>query len=179
MKEKTITVFTRLQNQREKIINTYNSLSENQLQFNPGPNDWNLLQVMQHLIIAEKQSLLYIQRKIARHEDVPKAGFGSVFRHTLLKIALMLPIKFKAPKIAEVKEEYPNFEEMKSEWDSIRNEMEHLIKNNDGTILAKALYKQPRAGLLNIKQALEFFEIHIAHHLKQIKRIKNHPSFPD
>lgn len=178
MKEKTLNKFNRLENQREKLINSYNSLSEKQLRFKPGSDEWNLLQVMRHLVTSEKQSLIYIQRKVARHEDVPKAGFDSTFRHVLLKIALLLPIKFKAPKIAEVKENYPDFESMKSEWDSVRDEMKYLIENSDDNILAKALYRHPRAGMLNIKQAIEFMETHISHHLKQIQRIKNHPSFP-
>lgn len=178
MKEKTLSVFTRLENQRRDIIKLYDTLSAKQLQFNPGLNEWNLLQVMRHLITAEKQSLIYIKRKIARHEDAPKTGLDSLLRHTLLKIALLLPIKFKAPKIAEVKEDYPDFEEMKSEWESIRNEMKNLIKESDDDILAKALYRHPRAGMLNIKQAIEFIKTHTAHHQKQISRIKNHPSFP-
>lgn len=178
MKEKTINTFVRLENQRKKILNTYDRLSEKQLQFNPGTGKWNLLQVMRHLITAEKQSFIYIKRKVARHDDVPKAGFDSTLRHALLKIALLLPIKFKAPKIAEVHEDYPNFGEMKSEWDSLRSEMESLVKESNDTVLAKALYRHPRAGMLNIKQTFEFFEIHITHHQKQMKRIRKHSSFP-
>lgn len=178
MKENTLNNFNRLENQREKLVNSYDSLNAKQLQFNPGPDEWNLLQVMQHLVTAEKQSLIYIQRKVARHENVPKAGLDSTIRHALLKIALILPIKFKAPKIAEVKEDYPDFESINSDWNSIRVEMKNLIENSDDNILAKALYRHPRAGMLNIRQAFQFMETHISHHQKQIQRIKNHPLFP-
>ncbi len=178
MNQKTQKVLDRLEKQRGEIINMYNELSDNQLRFNPGPEMWNLLQVMRHLITAEKQSLIYIQRKLGRKDEVPKAGFDSTIRHIILKIALFLPIKFKAPKIAEVSEEYPDFESMKMEWDSIRNEIKSLIKNSDDNTLAKALYRHPRAGMLNIKQALEFIGTHTAHHQKQIERIKKHSAFP-
>ncbi|MGF1670459.1 MAG: hypothetical protein ACFCU6_08425 [Balneolaceae bacterium] len=43
----------------------------------------------------------------------------------------------------------------------------------------KTVYKHPRAGFLNIKQALEFMESHIAHHQKQIDRIMKHAAFPE
>lgn len=178
MKRKTEKAFNRLEKQRLNMFSLYRSLSDEQLRFNPGSDSWNLLQVMRHLVIAEKQSLLYIQRKINNPDNTPKTGAGSLFRSFILKIALLLPIKFKAPKIAEVKEEYPDLKKMILEWDDIRNEYQEIVLNNDAELLSKALYKHPRAGMLNIKQAIEFMEDHVAHHLKQIDRIMGHSSFP-
>lgn len=178
MKRKTEKAFKRLEKQRLNLLSIYRSLSDEQLRFNPGPESWNLLQVMRHLVTAEKLSLIYIQRKISRPEKTPKAGVGSRFRSLLLKLALFLPIKFKAPKIAEVEEAYPDFNEMVLEWDEVRNEYQEIISINDAEILSKALYRHPRAGLLNIKQAIEFMEDHVAHHKKQVERIMNHHSFP-
>ncbi|CAN5491636.1 hypothetical protein BH23BAC3_BH23BAC3_15850 [soil metagenome] len=171
MKEKTRMVFDRLETQRSRIIEEYGRLTSEQLRYKPVPDQWNLLQVLRHLITAEQQSLMYIQRKMKMHENIPKAGLGSSVRHLLLKIALYLPIKFKAPKIAAVHEEYPDFEQMKSEWAGVRSELLTLIEVSDSKMLTKALYKHPRAGLLNMKQALEFFESHITHHQKQIDRL--------
>ena len=171
MKQKTLAVFNQIDAQKSDILLLYDSLSPGKLQFKPGPDQWNLLQVLQHLITAEQQSLAYIQRKLKAHENIPKAGLGSSARHMLLKIALYLPIKFKAPKIADVHEENPDFEQMKSEWAGIRSELQTLLENSDSKMLAKALYRHPRAGMLNLKQALEFFESHIAHHQKQIDRL--------
>lgn len=178
MKRKTEKAFERLEKQRLNLFSLYRSLSDEQLRFNPDEESWNLLQVMRHLVIAEKQSLINIQRKINNPENTPKAGTGSRFRSFILKIALLLPIKFKAPKIADVKEEYPDLKQMILEWDDIRNEYQEMILNSDGKMLSKALYKHPRAGMLNIKQAIEFMEDHVAHHQKQIDRIMAHSSFP-
>lgn len=182
MKQKTLNVFNRLEHQRSDVIRTISNLSEEERRYRPGAGEWNLLQVMRHLITAEQQSLIYIQRNIGRAEDVPRSGLGSAFRHLLLKIALTLPLKFKAPKIAEVSEENPDFETMKAEWDAVRNDLQELIHECSDDTLAKALYRHPRAGYLNIKQALEFMETHITHHQKQIKRIMSdssfHSSFP-
>lgn len=179
MKRKTEKAFNRLEKQRMNLLSHYRSLSDEQLCFNPGSDSWNLLQVMRHLVTAEKQSLIYIQRKISHPGIAPKAGAGSRFRSLLLKLALLLPIKFKAPKIADVEEAYPDFNEMVLEWDEVRNEYQQIISNNNAEILSKALYRHPRAGMLNIKQAIEFMEDHVAHHNKQVERIRNHPKFPD
>ncbi len=171
MKEKTQRIFDRLEAQRGRIIDEYGHLTTDQLRYKPAPDQWNLLQVLRHLVTAEQQSLIYIQRKMKIHENIPKAGLESYVRHLLLKIALYLPIKFKAPKIAAVHEEYPDFETMISEWEATRSELQILLEKSDSKILAKELYKHPRAGLMNMKQALEFFESHIKHHQKQINRL--------
>ena len=178
LKQKTLSVFTRIEEQRSEINSLYDSLSPVQLQFNPEPGEWNLLQVMRHLVTAEKQSMILIQRKLSKHQNISKTGLGAFFRHLILKIALILPLKFRAPKIAEVSENYPDYESMVSEWAEVRSDMKELISNLDGEVLSKALYIHPRAGALNIKQALEFVETHISHHQKQMKRIMAAPDFP-
>lgn len=168
MKEKTRLLFDRLEAQRGRIIKQYSRLSSEQLQYKPAPDEWNLLQVMCHLITAEKQSIAFIQRNMSRIDTIPKSGIKSSLRHFLLKTALYLPLKFKAPKLAEVHEEAPNLDEMKAEWESVRAGLKTLLEESGDETLSKAVYKHPRAGLLNMKQALEFFESHIAHHQKQI-----------
>ena len=179
MKQKTLSVFTRIEEQKSDILSLYDSLSTEQLRYNPEPGKWNLLQVIRHLVTAEKQSLIYIQRKLARQETVDATGKGAAFRHLILRIALWLPIKFKAPKIADVSEDYPDYETMKQEWNEVRSEFQEIIENSDDAVLAKALYRHPRAGLLNIKQALQFIGIHVSHHQKQMDRIMQSSGFPD
>lgn len=171
-------IFNRLEFQRWEILSAFDQLNAEQLRFKPAPDKWNLLQVLSHLVAAEKQSLAYIKRKLKYHEQLPKAGPGAYIRNKILQAALWLPVKFKAPRIAEVKEDDPDYDAMKSEWDNIRTEILSLIEENDSDILAKVLYKHPRAGKMNIRQALKFFESHISHHQKQVERIKNAPAFP-
>lgn len=178
MNKASLSTFGKLERQKKDVISLYDSLSPGQLRFNPEPGKWNLLQVLRHLVTAEKQSLAYIERKLERHETVPKTGPDSAFRHLILRIALKLPVKYKAPKIAAVTEDYPDYETMKREWNVIRTRFQEIIENRDESVLSKALYRHPRAGLLNINQAMEFFFIHISHHQKQMKRIMASTGFP-
>lgn len=178
MKKKILSEFSDLEKQREEILNLYSELSSEQLLFKPDPSHWNLLQVLRHLVTAEVQSVVLIRRRLSNHERSRKAGLSASVRHLLLKIALILPIKFKAPKIAEVHEDAPDMDTMKREWEEVRNDINTIIIENDSDILAKQLYIHPRAGALNIKQALEFINTHTSHHQKQMKRIMNHTNFP-
>lgn len=178
MKQKLLSVFTQIEAQKSDIISLYESLSPGQLRFNPEAGKWNLLQVLRHIVTAEQQSLKLIRHKLRDAEALPKAGLGSSVRHLLLKVALWLPIRFKAPKMVRVDEPYPDFEIMISEWEEVREELKQIIDQNSAEVLSKAMYKHPRAGYLNMQQALEFFENHIKHHRKQIMRIRADHRFP-
>jgi uncharacterized damage-inducible protein DinB len=178
MKRKTLNAFDQLEEQRRELLSFYQQFSTDQLQFKPDPNSWNLLQVLRHLVTAEGQSLIYIKRKINHAEDLPRVGLRATVRAFLLKIALALPIKFKAPKVAQVDEEYPNFEQLIDEWGSVRNEFNELLINTAEESFTKTVYKHPRAGYLSLKQAIVFMEDHIEHHRKQIGRIMSAKNFP-
>lgn len=178
MKEKITRAYLKLETQKREVISLYDSLSEEQRAFNPEPDAWNLLQVLRHIVTSERLSLAYIQRKISSSSNVPKAGFDSWVRSVLLKLALYLPIKFKAPKVAQVNEVHPDYESMKTEWDQVRYGFRDLIDSNDADMLEKAIYRHPRAGMLNMLQAVEFMNIHISHHFKQMERIRSHAAFP-
>ena len=178
MKNATLQIFDRLEIQRMDIIFTYKRLSIAQLQYSPAPGHWNLLQVMQHLVTVEIQSLKYIERKFKDKDNTPKTGISAAIRNLILKAAFILPIKFKAPKVAEVKEKHPDFEIMISEWDEVRSKFKELIESSDEETLKKALYKHPRAGFLNINQAMEFIETHVTHHRKQMEKIMLDAAYP-
>lgn len=179
MKDRTIRAFGRLEKQRDEFLNLYRQKNREQLRFKPEADSWNMLQVMRHLVTAESLSLIYIKRKLSKPESGLKAGVMAKIRAFLLKLALALPIKFKAPKIAEVKENYPDFESTNEEWDNARQELKNLLLNADEEIFSKTIYKHPRAGYLTLKQTISFMGDHIGHHLKQVDRIMNHPQFPD
>lgn len=176
---KTNRTFQNIEEQRHSICSLYEGLSDDQLRFKPNPDHWNLLQVLRHLVTAEQQSWKYVQRKLDIHEKMIPVGFSSTLRSLILKIALKLPLKFKAPKISQIQEDAPDYKTMKSEWETVRRELEQIITSADDELLSKALYKHPRAGLLNIPQMLDFIHVHIKHHQKQIARIMRHHNFPD
>jgi hypothetical protein len=179
MKERTISAFNKLEKQRVDFLNIYRQQNREKLRFRPDQNSWNMLQVMRHLVTAESLSLAYIRRKLRETESIPKVGIGAKSRAVLLKMALALPIKFKAPKVAEVTEDYPDFESTIEEWNNVRKEFKEILLKADEEIFHKTIYKHPRAGYLTLKQTVNFIEDHIRHHQKQVDRIMSHPQFPN
>lgn len=178
-KNQCLKIFERVEKQRNEIFSKLDALTEKQLHHNPGPGEWNILQVILHLKTAEKLSVNYIKRKARSDEAIPKSGILSKLRSATLKFALKLPIKFTSPKITDTTDKDPDYEELKSEWEEIRSDLKSLIKKLDEDTLKKEIFNHVVAGKMNMKQALEFIEMHTAHHRKQIQRIMSDPSFPE
>ena len=178
MKQKTEEAFNRLEKQRHKLQSFYKEFSGEQLKFKPDPGSWSMVQVLRHLVTAESQSLKLMKRKISRADELASVNVQARGRALLLKIALALPLKFKAPKIAEVQEEAPDFEKLLNEWTQVRNDFHALLSETGDENYAKTVYQHPRAGYLTLKQAIEFMEDHIRHHQKQIERIRGDKNFP-
>lgn len=173
-----LTIFDSLEKQRCAIFADLDALSETQLHFSSNPARWNLLQVVLHLMTSEKLSVIYIKRKTGSGKSIPASRLLSAFRLLALNIALKLPVKYKAPKMADTTGKEPDYEKLKSEWKEVRSVLKKLIETLDDETLKSELFKHPVAGEMNMKQALKFMEIHSAHHQKQIHNILNHSLFP-
>jgi len=101
---------------------------------------------LRHIITAEALTLRYIKKSVKNPDNLPHLNFDSRFRSFRLKVALKLPIKFKAPKYAEVSEDNPGFEQTMAYWNSVRNEFREFLIHADEEIFSKTVYKHPRAG---------------------------------
>jgi hypothetical protein len=179
LKRKCLDIFEKMEDQQTDILAELDSLNDEQRHFSIEPEKWNPLQVVLHLMTAEKLSLIYMRRKANSNEQLDSSGVLSKLRMLVLKLAFSLPFKYKAPRITDSTGKEPEYEKLKSDWKTVRSELKSLIKQLDDETLRSEILKHPRVGMINMKQALNFMVTHIDHHKKQIKGIINHPSFPE
>lgn len=163
---------------RNDVVSEYDSYTEQQLSFQPEAGHWNLLQVLDHIVTSEKMSAIYMKRQLSAKKYPPAPGFKSSVRYKLLKLALWLPFRYKAPAIVDSSDKSPRLNDLKKSWQTIRQEIRILTENTDEELLSLGIYSHPRAGILNMEQALDFMDLHIRHHQKQIQRITGHEHFP-
>jgi hypothetical protein len=178
MNEDHIARLNNLETLREEIVSQYDAYTSDQLTFKPEPNHWNLLQVLDHIVTSEKMSANYIKRQLAGNKYPPATGLKSSVRYAILKLALKLPFRYKAPSIVDSTGKTTNLNNLQESWKTIRQEFRTIIESTDEEILDLGVYKHPRAGLLDMGQTLHFMEIHIRHHQKQIDRVTGHEYFP-
>jgi len=139
----------------------------------PGLEKWSILQVLHHLLIAEKLSAMYVHKKTSSGiDDIPKAPLSGYLRLASLRMTYLLPFKFKAPPAVGdgALPATSTLEETLAAWTQNRMRLRELLLALPENALKKAIYKHPIAGKLNAFQMLYFFDLHFRHHLGQIKR---------
>lgn len=145
---------------------------DEQLNRPPGPGRWSAMQVLQHLMLAEKLSQQYIVKK--QHTlpgQLPSAGFGTWWRAMLVWFFLYLPFKRKAPAmVAEgALPAYATLAATAAEWRQQRQELQELLAGLNPALHKKAFYRHPVAGSMTTAGMLGFFLWHIEHHRRQLR----------
>ena len=147
-----------------------------QLSFAPESKKWNMLQLIDHLVKVERNTLDFMKRfDFARSNQ--KLGLLSYFNSFLLKILLLSPLKFKVP-VASVEAEVKDKTLLLTEWEQLRSEMREYLNSFPLDKKDNFIFKHPSAGKLNIVQTIQFLNFHLAHHKPQIKRLIENEHFP-
>lgn len=167
-----------LETLRKEIVSQYDAYTFDQLTFQAKPQQWSLLQVLDHIVTAEKMSAIYIKRHLYGKKYPPSPGFKEKFRYGMLRLAFKLPFKYTAPDIVDSTGKSSDLTSLQENWKTIRSELQAIVESTDKELLELGIYKHPRAGLLNMGQALDFMALHIRHHQKQMDRITSHEAFP-
>lgn len=147
--------------------------SEAQLNRKPTPDKWSVIQVMHHLLLAERSSLSYLQKKLSFNPELKRTGVGTRFRSMLVWASLNAPIKFKAPDAVsgENLPQEAGFWDTIKQWQAQRKELKTFLSKLPPSRLKEEIYKHPFAGRLGAYGMLDFFEWHFDRHHKQIRRI--------
>jgi len=162
---------------KEDYLRLFSGYSATQLSYHPGEKEWNMLGVAHHLIKAEKGTVKYIKHKLSQQKSL-NPGWDHFFKIWGLKIALWLPVKYKAPAGEIFPDDNLSLAMISEEWTGVRAEMKELLENFPKEFLEKKMFKHPLAGPMDIGQALLFWKYHLTHHLQQINRIKSAEGFP-
>ncbi len=165
--------FERLEIIRREIFIKVRASPPENLNYNL-PGKWNMLEILTHLLTAERLSINYIKKKSLGISTAGETGIIESVKFLLLKISQRLPLKYRAP--AHVTENTPialSLDETERQWDTLRNELRNFLESFDEQNLQKKIYRHPVAGRLNIIQALKFFYEHIHHHKPQIEQLLN------
>ena len=158
----------------KKICATYTdkleSIPNDLFETTPPIGGWSYSEVYDHIFDASLLSLIPMEEAIKGNGEVKK----TVFVVKLILFFGMFPPakKFKVPKRLESRVKKINKAEAAVWIEKFLHQLNAdypTLENADPAI--KTLH--PRLGYLNASQWLRVIEIHLNHHLKQLKRIEN------
>ncbi len=118
-----------LENKRKNLYKSLENLSIEQLNYNPKPEKWSILQIIFHLVKTEQVVLISFQNGLKKGSNAKIAGLNSKFRSLLLNLALKSTIRFKAPKLLQKVPETYDFDELSNKWIKIRKNLDNCFRN--------------------------------------------------
>ena len=81
------------------------------------------------------------------------------------------PFKYRMPKTLKPPSNEFEYHELKSRYESVRKDIDGIIKELSEELLTKEIFRHPFAGRFSMLETLKFFYDHFGRHSKQIERI--------
>lgn len=168
-KQQLLDEFQKMESEREAILSEMSSYSVDVLTKKPDSESWSVAEIIMHLVVAEGGALAYMRKKL-EFGGHAKSSLGAALKQRLLNLAISVPVKYKAPKVASIKEgENPTFEEASTKWNELRSELLKEYEAMDDNLVSHELFKHPAAGKLNVLQSVRFMRQHMNRHIKQMR----------
>lgn len=164
--------YLRLEQSRNRLLDELEGLDHRLLNMLPAKDKWSINQIVAHLVLAEKQTISYVQHKVNQQEELRCATFSNELKSFLLKVALKSGKKYKAPESVATVPATSSLPVLRSDWDAVRFKLEDVLSELPRNLLDKCLFKHPHVGPLTMQQTLTFLQDHFNHHLRQVHRLK-------
>lgn len=156
---------------RQQLFVKLATIDEAQLNRQPSPGKWSVLQIVHHLVISETGTVGYIRKKTQKPEAIPAVGLSASLKMKLLLFVFSINIKFKAPPILANPPQVLSRDTTFADWEKTRLSLSQLVKEIPEEVAKKGLFKHPLVGRINLLDTLIFTKYHFKHHLKQISAI--------
>lgn len=164
---------------RDAVIHAVKGLRPDQATFKPSPDEWSIVENVEHLYLAEISGLTKIwaaarqvRAGVAWADARPNQG-----KSIEEVVATTWKPKEVAPGIATPHIGGP-LEAWISSLGSLRSVLADLATELDGHDLEAIVFPHYLSGPLDGRQRLEFLRFHMERHLEQIRRIQSHSAFP-
>ena len=144
--------------------------NDDQLRRKPGPRDWSLLQIAQHMVLAERDVLQYLPEPddlIAR-----KRGLRARILYVLVLLILRWNIRVPVPSEGMAPDGNTSLSELRQKWDENLRWLSGYLDTLKPEDLKRAVFSHPVAGPLTGPQAAKMAKFHFDAHFRQISRVK-------
>lgn len=167
--------FSQLEGVKAVCMGMLLAMKDEQRAFKPSPEAWSILQVVEHLVLAEEVFLQMLRKddsaslKKSVRDRLMARGVSLFFR---LGLRAKIPVKAVDPK-GEA-----SLDELEKRWAKARGGIKETIDALPAERAERPVVRHPLAGPMTPLELYVFLEKHIQHHMKQIERIGQAEGFP-
>lgn len=154
---------------RRALLDEISALDPGTLERRPADGGWNLLEVVEHLVMAEVDVLGDLDA--ARERPSRRRTVRHRFGYLLVLAILGLGIPVKVPSQGMLPKGGRTLEELRAAWDDTHRRLRAYAASMDAESLRRAPFRHPVAGPLTLGQAVRMLEVHLRRHQGQIRRL--------
>jgi hypothetical protein len=158
-----------LDDQRRVLLDGVQALDVEVLQAKPRPGVWSILEIAEHLVVAESVILLGLPSR-AELMARPRR-----LEHRLKYLAVLLILKGRIPVQVPSRRMLPtgkrSLAELRDTWDGHLRWLRAFAEASDEAALGQAFFTHPVAGPITLAQALRMDLLHLQTHARQIAKL--------
>ncbi len=159
----------RIARMRGELLTAFGRLDREALEAKPGGLDtWSLLDVVEHLVLAEEVVLA----GIADPRSLPARPRSPIhfLRYGIVFAVLAFGIPVKVPSRRMKPAGGVAFADLRRRWDRSQELLRGHVDTATRGELGRAIFEHPVCGPLSTRQAVWLLEIHLRRHRTQIRR---------
>jgi hypothetical protein len=160
---------------RESFLAPIRSATELQRSFRPTPGSWSMLDVAEHLVLAEEKSLLGMLKG-----PPPGTTVTPVARVRMAMVLLVMKtsLRVNVPVARVLPAGSVTLPELEARWMEARRGLETFLESMAQTEAHTARFRHPIGGWVPVGKGVTFYSGHIRHHARQVRRIQQAAGFP-
>ena len=162
-------MFQAFDERRCALLNQVEALSAERLVARPIPGKWSILEIVEHLVLAERevlQNLAEPSELVAR-----RRGLKAHLAYPMVMVALKCGIPVKAPSPRMLPKCNTSLADLRRQWDESQRWFRSYVNALDREGFGRAVFAHPVAGPMNVGQTLHMGQLHVATHSRQIRRL--------
>jgi hypothetical protein len=160
---------------RAAFLAPIRSASDRQRSFRPAPGAWSMLDVTEHLVLAEEKSLLGMRKG-------PPAGTAITplarVRMAMVLLVMRTDLRVKVPVARVLPTGSVTLAELEARWVEARRGLERYLEPLTTAEARTARFRHPIGGWVPVGTGVTFYAGHIRHHARQVRRIQRAPGYP-
>jgi hypothetical protein len=174
------TLIQSVEKSRAALLNSVAGLSEAQATFRPAEGQWSVIEILEHLYLAEVSGVTKIWAALdgLRAGRVWTEGLPNRGKSIEDVVASTWKPKEVAPPIAT-----PHIGGPLEFWVSATRSLPGILSDLGGQLegmnLEEVVFPHYLSGPLDARQRLEFLRFHIERHADQIRRVRISAGFPE
>jgi len=160
---------------RSRFLAEVHRASDGQRRFRPEPGTWCMLDVTEHLVLADERSVRGVLRGPDEGTRVTLAARG---RMAIVRLVLGVGIRVKVRITGVQPEGVQPLEALEARWAKAAQGLKDAFDPLDARSAAGPRFRHPLTGWVSAGEGLGFIVSHINHHARQLRRIRSARGLP-